>query len=143
MHEIEKAVIDTNILIYDLIEDSIYHKEASRVLDTLEVWIIPTIVIHEFIWFIKNINTGVNDPYVLILQYINNEKTIVKPVLSHHIRQALNIIHREKISLTRYNDKLILSIALDEKIPIATFDRKLRNQAKRFKIEVIPHQFCC
>ena len=55
MHEVKKAVIDTNVLIYDLFEDSMYHKEASSILDMLEAWIIPTIVIHEFIWFIKGL----------------------------------------------------------------------------------------
>ena len=46
-----KAVIDTNILIYDLVEDSELHKEAEELLDSLEEWLIPSLVIHEFTWF--------------------------------------------------------------------------------------------
>jgi len=46
-----KAVIDTNILIYDLVEDSEFHKEAGELLDSLEEWLIPSLVIHEFTGF--------------------------------------------------------------------------------------------
>jgi len=31
-----RAVIDTNVLIYDLVEDSEFHKEAEKLLDSLE-----------------------------------------------------------------------------------------------------------
>ena len=43
-----KAVIDTNVLVYDTFEDSLYHKEARKLLDDLDVWIIPIIVIHKY-----------------------------------------------------------------------------------------------
>jgi len=31
-----RAVIDTNVLIYDTFEDSLYHSEAKNILDPLE-----------------------------------------------------------------------------------------------------------
>ncbi len=138
MHEIEKAVIDTNVIIYDVFEDSLYHKEASSILNLLEIWIIPTIVIHEFIWFLKGLGLGIKESYEIILQYINNEKSIIKPISSYHIREALNTILVENTSLSKYNDKLILTTAIEEKTPIATFDKKLRSQAKRLGVRVIP-----
>ena len=138
MHEVKKAVIDTNVLIYDLFEDSMYHKEASSILDMLEAWIIPTIVIHEFIWFIKGLGLEIKNSYEVMLQYIGNEKSIIKPISDYHIRRALNIIFNEGLSLSRYNDKLILTIAMEEGAPIASFDRKLRGQARKLNIDVIP-----
>jgi len=44
-----KALIDTNVLVYDTFEDSIYHAEAKKLLDSLDRWIIPSIVIHEYV----------------------------------------------------------------------------------------------
>ncbi len=50
-----KAIVDTNVIIYDYVEDSEYHKEAEAILDSLSKWIIPVIVIHELVWFLKGI----------------------------------------------------------------------------------------
>lgn len=134
----KRAVIDTNILIYDIFEDSLYHREASSVLDALEEWVIPTIVIHELAWFMKGLGLRAEVSRDIIMQYIENERTIVKPVLAHHIRKALIIITSEGLTLSRYNDKLILAIAAEEKIPLASLDRKLRSQAKKHGLDVIP-----
>ena len=48
-----KALIDTNVLVYDTFEDSIYHAEAKKLLDSLDRWIIPSIVIHEYVWVMR------------------------------------------------------------------------------------------
>lgn len=39
-----EAVIDTNALIYDTIEDSAYHKDAEEKLSSMSKWVIPTVV---------------------------------------------------------------------------------------------------
>jgi rRNA-processing protein FCF1 len=44
----------------------------------------------------------------------------------------------EKASLSRFNDKLVLSIATRKKIPLLTFDKELQGQAKRFGVKVMP-----
>ncbi len=138
MSKVRKAVIDTNVLIYDLFEDSLHHEEASKVLDNLETWVIPSIVVHELIWFLKGLGLGARKSHELVLQYLDNEKTTLKPVKHHHIKKALNTILNENLSLSRYNDKLILAVATEEETPIATFDKKLRQQASKLNIPVIP-----
>ena len=45
-----EAVIDTNVLIYEFIEDSEYHNEAKEVLNKIDIIIIPEMVINEFIY---------------------------------------------------------------------------------------------
>jgi len=44
-----KAIIDTNVIIYDYIEDSEHHKEAEAILDSLDKWVTPVIVTHKTI----------------------------------------------------------------------------------------------
>ena len=48
-----EAVVDTNAIIYYVAEDSPMYVEAEALLNRLDVWHIPTVVIHELVWFFK------------------------------------------------------------------------------------------
>ena len=48
-----EAVVDTNAVIYYVVEDSPMHEEAETLPDSLDVWHMPTVVIHELVWFFK------------------------------------------------------------------------------------------
>ncbi len=48
-----RAVIDTNVIIYDYVEDSELHGRAEEILDSLDKWVIPAVVFYEFVWFLK------------------------------------------------------------------------------------------
>ncbi len=37
-----RAVIDTNVLVYDTFEDSVHHERAKKLLDDLDGWVIST-----------------------------------------------------------------------------------------------------
>ena len=39
--------------------------------------------------------------------------------------------------MAKYNDKVILSIAMNLKAPVATFDKKLLSQANNFKVGIL------
>ncbi|MCI4455182.1 MAG: PIN domain-containing protein [Sulfolobus sp.] len=129
-----RAVIDTNILIYDLVEDSEFHKEAEKLLDSLEEWLIPSIVIHEFVWFLRA-NEIDNVEYVK--SYVNNEKAKILCDNDDVIGRALEILIKERLSLSRYNDVVILAHAIVNKLPLATKDKALKGLARRHGVEVI------
>jgi predicted nucleic acid-binding protein len=42
-----------------VVEDSPMHEEAETLLDSLDVWHMPTVVIHELVWFFKKAAPGV------------------------------------------------------------------------------------
>jgi len=48
-----EAVVDTNAVIYYVAEDSPMHVEVEALLDGLDVWHMPAVVIHELVWFFK------------------------------------------------------------------------------------------
>lgn len=50
-----RALLDTNVLIYDTYEDSTRHSKASSILDELDEWVISLIVVYEYAWFLKGI----------------------------------------------------------------------------------------
>ncbi|MDK2384656.1 MAG: PIN domain-containing protein, partial [Candidatus Korarchaeota archaeon] len=91
-------MIDTNVLIYDTYEDSMHHGDASQLLDRLEEWVIPLIVIYEYIWFLKGM--GVNSSAALdkLEDYISSEKSRTYKEGELLIRKALGSLAEECIS---------------------------------------------
>jgi predicted nucleic acid-binding protein len=130
-----KAIIDTNVIIYDYIEDSEHHKEAEAILDSLDKWVIPVIVIHELAWFLKGMKLEgkLND----IMAYIQHKKTEITCDCGSNVNRAIEIIGKEKLPLSNHKDMMILSHAILENHPIATFDKKLSKIAKKYGVAVI------
>jgi len=136
-----EAVIDTNILIYDTFEDSLHHKEASRILDSLNRWIIPLVVIYEYTCFLKGIKMSATDARDKVLEYVASEKSALVREGLDEIRWAISTLVDEGLSLSRFNDKVVLSVALRRNVPLATFDEKLRRQASNIGVALIPGTF--
>jgi len=135
-----QSVIDTNVLIFDAVEDSIYHNQAEGLLERLKTWLIPTIVLLEFIYVLSKHGIKANIIKELLLQYIEDPRARIIVVNANHILSGLDIIISEDKSLTHINDKAILQTAIKLKAPISTFDRKLRNQAKKHGVVVLPER---
>ncbi len=133
-----KAVIDTNVLIYDTFEDSIYYLQARRLLDELEQWYIPAIVIQKYVWALKSLKISPEDVLYKVEEILNHHKSRLLENTEYDILYALDIAVKENPSLSRYNDKVILSAAVKNRMSIATFDEKLRKQALSSGINVLP-----
>ena len=118
-----KAILDTNILVYDTFEDSVYHKEAKDVLDSLKEWLIPTIVIHEYVWVLRSLEIDTKVVLEKVEEYLYHDKTKTICETQNDIIYSLKTILHEQLSLSRYNDKVILSIAIRLDAPVATFDK--------------------
>jgi len=132
-----KAVIDTNVLVYDTFEDSVFHEQAKRLLDLLEEWIIPLIVVYEYIWFMKGLEIDLKSSMEKTREYLLHPKSKVLTERTSDLIKVLDTLLSEKIPLSRFNDKVILSIA--SKVGcIATFDSKLREQASTRGLVVLP-----
>ncbi|EWG07721.1 MAG: PIN domain-containing protein [Candidatus Aramenus sulfurataquae] len=129
-----KILVDTNIIIYDLVEDSQFHKEAEEILDKADTWVIPTIVIHELVWFLKGNNL---EKIEYVSAYLENPKTEVVCEEYEVVRKAIEIITKEKLSLSRYNDAVVLAHTISRKLPLVTFDKRLSSLAKRYGVEVL------
>jgi predicted nucleic acid-binding protein len=131
-------VIDTNILIYDTFEDSLHHKEAAKLLDELDRWLIPLIVLYEFIWFLKGLSVSVIDARDKLLEYTTCRNCAVIREGMEDVKWASSLLLEEKLSLSRFNDKIVLSLALHKGIPLATYDLKLRSQAAELGVPLLP-----
>ena len=134
-----KALIDTNVLVYDTFEDSIYHAEAKKLLDSLDEWIIPSIVVHEYVWVMRALKIEVGEVAYKVKEYLQHYKAGLVNERSQDIGRALSFIEKEGLNLSQYNDKIILSLALKVG-SLATFDRKLRKQALTRRIQILPER---
>ena len=134
-----RAVIDTNVLIYDTFEDSIHHAKAKTILDSLDEWIIPTIVIHEYVWVMRALNVKIEEVAYKVEEYVQHHKTKLVSETAGDIMRALSLIEKERLNLSQYNDKVILSLAFKTG-KLATFDNRLRKQALNKKIQILPEK---
>ena len=138
MRALREAVINTNVLVYDTFEDSIYHEAAASLLDHLDRWLVPLVVVYEYVWVLKGLNVSPADAREKLLEYLLEERcTIVKEGVDE-IRWAISTIVEEGLSLSRFNDKVLLSVAMRRNAPLATFDVRLRRQAAKLGLRVAP-----
>ena len=127
------AVVDTNALVFDTFEDSDSHGKAVEALDALEEWVIPGIVFHEYVWFMKDQGMAVEDTRMKVGEYLSDAKARFRPVDADDVAFAVEKARR----LVEYNDLLILSSARRLGLPLLTFDKGLKARAREFNVSLI------
>jgi len=133
------GVIDTNVLIYDTFEDTEFHKRAEELLESLDRWYVPAIVVQEYVWFFRNNGFSAREALEALRGYTEDPRFKGLSEDPELIESALNFVVGKKLSLSRFNDVVILLHAL-EKGTLVTFDVKLRKLAKREGITVLPDE---
>jgi len=126
-----EAVIDTNVLVYDTMEDSSFHEDVRDKLYRLEKWIVPSVVLEEFALVLMQLKVKESFIRDKILEILLNEKTEIATLSKQHFIDSIDIISREKVSVNRLNDKLIVSVAKAKKSPIFTYDKEIKKQWKK------------
>jgi predicted nucleic acid-binding protein len=124
------AVVDTNVLVFDTFEDSDSHLEAVEALDALEEWVIPGIVFHEYVWFMKDQGVGVAETRTKVNEYLMDAKTRFRPIDADDAAFAVDNARK----LGEYNDLLIVSSAKRLGTPLLTFDKGLVRRAREFGV---------
>ena len=127
-----KAIIDTNVLVFDTFEDSEFHREASSGLDSLDGWSLPSMVFHELSWFFRGQEIAVSKANAKVKEFLTNEKTSFVPCSADDVMFASSKMksHRE------YNDLVILSAAGRLGLPLYSFDEDIKGNAKRRGIKL-------
>jgi len=130
------AVIDSNVYVYRAIKDAIYHIQSKNVLDKLSQWLTPSIVIHEVVWTLNEL-IGRQSTLLYVKALLSHRKMNIIPLSRQDISWSIGKIAEEALSLARYNDKIILSIAKRKKILHVSFDKQLLSQASKEGIAII------
>jgi len=133
-----KLLLDTNILVYDTVEDSEHHDDASKIIDSAEEIFIPLIVVHEYIWVMLKFSV---DPEIIsskIHEYLEDVRTRYLHESINVLVKALKMLKEDRSNIKEINDYIILSLALNNKLAIATFDKRLKEIASKRGIETLP-----
>jgi predicted nucleic acid-binding protein len=133
-----RLLLDTNILVYDTIEDSENHDEAVKIIDEAYEIFIPTIVIHEYIWVMLKLSVDIKIILIKIHEYLEDIRARYLYESLSIIDHALRMLKEDNARAKEVNDYIILSLALTNKLDIATFDRGLKSIAIKRGVNTIP-----
>lgn len=133
-----KLLPDTNILVYDTIEDSGRHDEAAKIIDSASEILISPIVIHEYIWVMLRLNISPKIISVKVHEYLEDIRARYINESLKVINDALKMFEEDKALLRDINDYIILSLALNTRAVLATFDRGLKTLSLSRGLSVIP-----
>jgi len=130
------AVVDANVYVYRAIEDSEHHERSRELLDALSKWVTPTIVVHEVFWTLLGL-VGRERALLFVRALLSHGRVEVVPVTRQDVAWSVSRLSEEGLSLARYNDKVILSVAKRMGLPLLSFDRRLLAQAVRAGVAVV------
>jgi predicted nucleic acid-binding protein len=130
---------DTNVLVYETVEDSPHHAEAASLIDSSERILLPSIVLHEYVWvMLRKLGVPADFLSEKIAEYLDSPKTLYIPEPPEVVSQALKLIASENISAREVNDVIIALTAKHYRATLATYDEKLRKLAERLGVDVKP-----
>jgi predicted nucleic acid-binding protein len=105
-----------------LVESSPMHVEAEALLDSLDVWHMPAVIIHELVWFFK-------------------KAAPEEGVGASRVRESGDPLRRRRqavgAGLTHYNDAVVILTAKKLGIPLVTFDARMAKRAKAHGVSVL------
>ncbi|UXD21769.1 twitching motility protein PilT [Ignicoccus pacificus DSM 13166] len=131
-----RVLLDTNVLIYDSVEDSPFHEEASRIVDENEI-ALSDLIIHEFIWVMLKLGAPPLFIREKLKEYLQELNTLLIHGSLSVYSKALKYLETEGISYKRVNDLIIVFTAKEYDLKLATFDKRLASLARRMGIEVL------
>jgi len=133
-----KLLVDTNVLVYDTVEDSRHHELAKKIIDSAkELWL-PSIVIHEYIWVMLKLGVHPEFLTMKIQEYLGDRRTVYIAENPKVLYNALKFLEENRVNIREINDFIILFSAKHYNLALATFDRKLKENALSIGVSVIP-----
>jgi predicted nucleic acid-binding protein len=105
------------------------HVEAEALLDGLDVWHMPTVVIHELVWFFKK--AAPEEGVGVLRALLEYEKAVI------HCEDAATLRGAVDAGLTHYNDAVVILTAKKLGMPLVTFDTRMAKKAKAHGVSVL------
>lgn len=132
-----ESVVDTNILVYETVEDSLYHEEVVKTLQNMTRIYVPVNILVEFALVLKKLSLDENFICNKIRELLRKGKIELINIRKSDFDKAVEIIANEKLSVLRLNDKLILLSALRIGISLYTYDKQLKSEAIKYGVTLV------
>ncbi len=128
---------DTNVLVYETVEDSSNHEEACEIIDSAGRIILPSIVLHEYLWvMVRQLEVPPDFVARKVDEYLSDHRVRYVAEPGDAVLDALELLRERPVR--DLNDLLILFTAARYGAVLATFDRALGKMAGAFGLEVVP-----
>ncbi|BDC17188.1 PIN domain nuclease [Acidianus sp. HS-5] len=118
-----EAVVDTNFIIAVVFKDHVDHEEAIKEWEKLDKAYLPLISVTEIAYFLIKHNIDLN----VLSEILSDPKIEVVQNDVEDVYYALTKKSEIK-GYDDFNDFLILSTAITQKLPLLTFDKKLKKK---------------
>lgn len=130
-------LLDTNVLVYDTIENSPHHDTASAIIEKSEVPLLNSISIIELGFVLPRYGIQNKSVKEKINELLQGEYFRVSWISKKLLEETTEFIVENDISFMDFNDWIIAYDAYSRNIPLATFDKALSGKCKKLGIKVI------
>ena len=129
-------LLDTNVLVYDAIENSPHHKVAVDIIDESKDPVVNSISIIELGFVLPRYGIENNGVQKKLGELLNGDYFTISWINGRMLKGASEFIVENKLSFREFNDWIIAYDAHFRSIPLATFDVSLSRKCKRLGIKV-------
>ena len=131
------VLVDTNVLVYDTIENSQYHDRAGELIDNSEDPIINSLSIVELGFVLPRYGIDNGSVGMKIEELLHSDYFAVSWLSGKIMEKVSAFIVENKLSFRDFNDWIIAYDAYSRNVPLATFDKVLQNKCRKLGIQVV------
>jgi predicted nucleic acid-binding protein len=131
------VLVDTNVLVYDTIENSSHHDSASELIDESEDPIINSLSIVELGFVLPRYGIDNESVRIKIEELLHSDYFTVSWLSGKMMEKVSSFMVENKLSFRGFNDWIIAYDAYSRNVPLVTFDKILQKKCKKLGIQVI------
>ena len=131
------VLIDTNVLVYDTIENSPHHDSASELIDELEDPTINSLSIVELGFVLPRYGIDNESVRMKIEELLHSDYFTVSWLSGKMMEKASSFMVENNLSFRDFNDWIIVYDAYSRKVPLVTFDKILQKRCKKLGIQIV------
>ncbi|MCL5783691.1 MAG: PIN domain-containing protein [Candidatus Thermoplasmatota archaeon] len=132
-----KTLVDTNVLVYDAIENSPHHDRASDIINKSEDPLINSLSIVELGFVLPRYGIDNDSVLMKLEELLHSDYFTVSWLTGKMLEGVFAFMAENGLSFRDFNDWIIAYDAHSRNIPLVTFDKTLSKKCKKIGIEVI------
>ena len=131
------TLVDTNVLVYDSIENSPHHDRARDIIDESKDPLINSLSIIELGFVLPRYGIGNGDVHIKIEELLHGDYFTVSWLSGKMLEDASAFMVENELNFRNFNDWIIAYDAHSRNVPLVTFDKSLSKKCKKLGIGVI------
>ena len=132
-----KIFIDKNVLVYDTIENSPHHDNASNLIDKSGDPLINSLSIIELGFVLPRYGLDNESVRMKLEELLHSDYFTVSWLSRGMLEGASTFIAENGLTFRDFNDWIIAFDARSRNVPLVTFDKTLSKKCKKLGVEVI------